>query len=255
MRNPSNLNSLATFAALIALGCSSSGNGVNPGDPGEPDPDPQAQPTGIDPAFDISGASVVYHDDIESLVFEQRVVGDAGSVAPDPAGQLDGAPVLGYVFPTTLAPTDVGFGDVEGTLALAATSHPDFDDTPLWDEDNNGNYRDDGVVYHSHWVVLVDDERAPAGLAARQADADAVLPPTAPMEMYLDSPGFNIVRRGEAIRIVVPLQRVNGRRDFAFDAVTALMRVDASDALPLLGVEEVYEVLSGDLSLPFQVEE
>lgn len=219
-------------------------------------PDPTLQGPGAqDPAFDIVGASVSYRDDIDSLVFEQRVAGVAGSIAPEPAGQLDGAPVLGYVFPTTLEPSDVGFGSVEGTLALAATSHPDFDDTPLWDEDNSGAYDDDGVVYHAHWVVLVDDDRAPAGLAAKQAGSEAdVLPPTAPMPMYLDSPGFNVVRRGDAIRIVVPLWRVNQRRDFSFDAVTAFMQVDASGPLPLLGVHEVYEVLSGDLSLPFGVD-
>ena len=70
---------------------------------------------------------------------------------------MDGAPVLGYVFPTTLEPEDVGFGDVEGIVALAATSHPDFDDTPLWDENGNRVYGDDGVRFHSHWVLLVED--------------------------------------------------------------------------------------------------
>jgi len=55
----------------------------------------------------------------------------AGKTLPKPKGSVDGAPVLGYVFPTTLKPEDAGFGKVEGILALAVTSHPDFDDTPL----------------------------------------------------------------------------------------------------------------------------
>ena len=35
-------------------------------------------------------------------------------------------------------------------LALAATSHPDFDDTPLEDEDGDGNPGNDGAKWHSH---------------------------------------------------------------------------------------------------------
>jgi len=38
----------------------------------------------------------------------------AGKTLPKPKGSVDGAPVLGYVFPTTLKPEDAGFGKVEG---------------------------------------------------------------------------------------------------------------------------------------------
>lgn len=201
----------------------------------------------------MRAASVTVDRELDVLVFELRVTADAASVVPAPAGSVDGAPVLGYVFPTDLPPSAVGFGDVSGTLALAVTSHPDFDDTPLWDEDLNGSYDDDGVVYHTHWVVLNEDDRAPAGLAVLQAPdgSGAVLPPTAPMPMYLDSPGFHVVRDGDALRVVVPVDRVGGQTDFRFDAVTAYMQVDASGSTPLLAVHEVYDVLSGDLSLPF----
>jgi len=48
------------------------------------------------------------------------------------------------------------------------TSHPDFDDTPLWDENNNSNYADDGIIFHSHWVVLVKDDRVPGSLSVKQ---------------------------------------------------------------------------------------
>lgn len=221
----------------------------------------EAQPSDREPVamtddLDLTDARVRHLADLGLLVFEQDVAGTAGATAPDAAGQMDGAPVLGYVFPTTLAPENVGFAPGEGVVALAATSHPDFDDTPLWDEDNSGDYADDGVVFHTHWVVLVPDERVPGGLSVKETQQiETDLPPTAPgMPMYLDSPGFSVVLRGSTIRLLVPLDRVGGRDDFQFDAVTAYMEVnEADEARPLLGVYEVYEVLSGDLSLPYTV--
>lgn len=242
------------FGLLSACGSDGSNEGKTQG-PGGATPTGTETP-GIDEALDVRAASVRYDEELDVVVFEQTVTGQAGSLVPEAAGQVDGAPVLGYVFPTTLEPTAVGFGDVEGIVALAVMSHPDFDDTPLWDEDLNRNYDDDGAVYHSHWVVLVEDERAPAGLAARQAPSgeEHVLPPTAPMPMYLDSPGFHIVRDGDRIRVVVPRDRLGGSFEFRYDAVTALMRVDASGTTPLLAAETVYDVLSGDLSLPYEVE-
>ena len=35
--------------------------------------------------------------------------------------------------------------------------YPDFDDTPLWDENADRNYADDGIIWHPHWVVLNED--------------------------------------------------------------------------------------------------
>ncbi|MDH3709834.1 MAG: hypothetical protein OER04_08095, partial [Cyclobacteriaceae bacterium] len=82
----------------------------------------------------ISQASVTYDATLNQLVFKIQVKGEAGNVVPEAWGQVDGAPVLGYVFLTTLNSADVGFGETSGMVALALTSHPDFDDTPLWDE-------------------------------------------------------------------------------------------------------------------------
>lgn len=216
----------------------------------------QPQPVAMTDDLDITEARVRYLADLDLLVFEQEVAGTAGATVPEAAGQVDGAPVLAYVFPTTLAPEDVGFAPGDGVVALAATSHPDFDDTPLWDEDGSGVYDDDGIVFHTHWVVLVPDDRVPGGLAVKETQRiEQDLPPTAPgMPMYLDSPGFSVVLRGNTLRVLVPLYRVRGRDDFRFDAVTAYMEVNQSDeARPMLGVYEVYEVLSGDLSLPYTV--
>lgn len=206
----------------------------------------------------IKGANVRLIENLDLLVFEINVNGVPGRTVPRARGSLNGAPVLGYVLPTNLNPTDVGFAEVDGIVALAITSHPDFDDTPLWDEDNDRDYANDGVVFHTHWVVLTNDERVNGGLAVLQLDsatdkADA-LPPTNPgMPMYMDSPGFSVVIKGDSLRALVPLGRVNNRRDFQFDAVTAYMQVMQSGDYPLLGVYEVYDVWSGDLSLPGRV--
>ncbi len=164
-----------------------------------------------------------------------------------------------YVFPTTLSSADIGFGDAVGTVALAVTSHPDFDDTPLWDENNDADYVNDGVVWHPHWVLLAADGRVPGGLSVVEFDADdetVVMPPTNPgMAIYLDSPGFAVVSDGRTLRVLVPAQRVGYQTDFSFDAVTAYMEVNTSDtARPTLGVYEVYSVRSGDLSLPYRVQ-
>ena len=83
----------------------------------------------------IKSTSVTYDSDLEHFIFDIRVKGIAGKSVPKAVGSLNGAPVLGYVFPTNIKSTDVGFSKTEGIVALALTSHPDFDDTPLWDED------------------------------------------------------------------------------------------------------------------------
>lgn len=215
---------------------------------------PTHTPTSAD--LDIEAVRVRLVPELGVLVFEQDVVGSAGATIPTARGEMDGAPVLGYVFPTTLAPENVGFAPGEGVVALAATAHPDFDDTPLWDENGDGDYTNDGIRFHSHWVVLVPDERVAGGLSVKAATRiESELPPTNPgMPMYLDSPGFSVRLDGNQVRVVVPIDRVGGRSDFSFDAVTAYMEVNTTDPdRPLLGVYHVYEVLSGDLSLPYRV--
>ncbi len=211
------------------------------------------------PDFILTGASVTYLKDLDALVFEQQVQGTAGGTKPKAVGKLEGAPVLGYVFPTTLKSTDVGFGATDGIVALAVTSHPDFDDSPLWDENNDGVYDNDGLVYHTHWVVLVEDKRVPGGLSVKEfhkTDAKVVVPPTAPkMPMFMDSPGYGVMTSGNTLKVIVPAQRINRKTDFKFDAVTAYMEVFTGDhhTKPMLGVYEIYSVLSKKLSLPYSV--
>ncbi len=223
-----------------------------------------AQGGNEDPAFSntsnlkIKRTEAYYDADLEQLIFFIEVLGNAGASLPKEAGSLNGAPVLGYVFPTSLQATDVGFSKVEGIVALALTSHPDFDDTPLWDENNDRDFLNDGVVWHAHWVVLSGDDRVPGGLSVIQFEANdplVKLPPTNPgMPMYMDSPGFNIITKGNSIKVVVPAFRMNHQVDFKFDAVTAYMEVNTENKeMPMLGVYAVYSVASGDLSLPYSI--
>ncbi len=206
----------------------------------------------------IKDASASYMKDLDLLVFELTVDGQAGKTVPKARGEMNGAPVLGYVFPTTLKSEDVGFSSIDGVVALAVTAHPDFDDTPLWDENNDKNYTNDGLTWHTHWVVLVPDKRVKGGLTVaefKKEDKSVVLPPTNPgMPMFMDSPGYSVVSSGDKLKVLVPSQRINHNKEFNFDAVSAYMEVNTTDeSRPLLGVYEVYGVLSKDLSLPYKV--
>ncbi len=242
--------SLAPFTLLLAL----ASPGASATDPVQAkSPIPKAGPD-----FEILSAKVGYLADLDLLVFEQKVAGRVGGTAPVARGKLDGAPVLAYVFPTTLAPDDVGFRAGEGIVALALTSHPDFDDSPLWDENNDRNYDNDGLVWHTHWVVLGPDARVPGGLSVKeisQSEAAQVLPRTAPpMPMLMDSPGYAVVIQGDTFKLLVPAQRVSHKKAFRYDAVSAYMEVSETPGTPILGVYQVYTVLSKDLSLPFSVQ-
>lgn len=208
--------------------------------------------------FKIKSASITHNKQYGLLEFEIVVLGKAGHTVPAPIGKLDMAPVLGYVFPTTLKPEDVGFSPTEGIVAMAITSHPDFDDTPLWDENRDNNFDNDGILWHPHWVILVKDDRVKGGLSVKDhKKADKVIKPktAADMPMYMDSPGYQVVASGNTIRMAVPLYHVNNKTNFKFDAVTCYMQVSApgGEAMdkPMLGVYTVFQVLSKDLSLPY----
>jgi len=110
----------------------------------------------VDPSkpapFDITKASGSSNGRL--ITFAMEVAGIAGSIKPKPIGQLKGAKVNAYVWPTNLDPAVVGFDEKSGILALAITAHPDFDDTQLFDENNAGDPANDGKTWHSHWGVL-----------------------------------------------------------------------------------------------------
>ncbi len=203
------------------------------------------------PAFDITHAHA--STDGRLTTFMMEVAGVAGSVKPVPTGQLEGAKVEAYVWPTGLDPSVVGFDPESGILALAITAHPDFDDTPLYDENNDGDPANDGADWHSHWVVLARDKACGAGLKVRDVSPGVdMLPATAPyLPIALDSPGMSPVLEGRTATITVP---VSDSKNVSFDAVTAELQVNAQGKAPLLCVTGVHDVASGDLSLPGRIE-
>lgn len=189
-----------------------------------------------------------------NLYFQMVVVGDAGSVVPEATGQLAGAQVLSYVWPTSLDSSVIGFEPEQGILALAVTSHPDFDDTPLWDEDGDGDPSNDGVIWHSHWVVLVgDDACGEGGLKVRDIPEGATpaVPATWPqLPLLIDSPGYDLELFRNEVVVQVPHADLDYVESFNFDGVTAGLQVNANLHDPLLCVTGVSDIASGDLSLP-----
>lgn len=203
-------------------------------------------------SFDILAAHV--HREGPHLVFHMTTRGAAGADTPDAVGALGEAPVYAYVWPTTLDPSVVGFEAGAGILALAATSHPDFDDTPLFDENSDGDPGNDGGRWHSHWVVLAPNEACgPGALAVRDIPdgADPALPATWPgLPLFIDSPGYTPLFDGSEVRITAPIALDAAPSGSGYDGVTAALRVNANLHAPLLCVTDVFDVASGDLSLP-----
>ena len=206
-------------------------------------------------AFDILAAHA--HRKGNTVTFHMTTNGTAGAEVPKATGSVGGASVLSYVWPTSLDPSAVGFEGGTGILAMAATSHPDFDDTPLFDENRDGNPSNDGIEWHSHWVVLTPTETCgPGALAVRDIPegTSPKLPPTWPgFPIFLDSPGFTPLFDGPEIVINAAFSRDVKLEGIAYDGVTSALRVNANIHAPLLCVTDVFDIASGDLSLPGKI--
>lgn len=216
----------------------------------------EAEPGGAIAAFDILRAEL--RRDGEELVFRMTVAGEAGSALPAAVGAVAGAGVHAYVWPTSLDSAAVGFEAGQGVLALAATAHPDFDDTPLEDEDGDGDPANDGRLWHSHWVVLApDDGCGPGALKVKDIPEGAQprLPARWPgLPILIDSPGYPPSLAGEVIEVRLPAADLGAPEGLSYDAVTAALRVHADMHAPLLCVVDLFDVASGDLSLPGTLE-
>ncbi|MCL1035659.1 hypothetical protein L2750_00605 [Shewanella submarina] len=206
-------------------------------------------------AFDIVHAKVSAKGNVAT--FHMGVKGVAGGAKPALNGKLGGAEAYAYVWPTSINAYEVGFDKDAGILALAVASHPDFDDTPLFDENNDNDTGNDGGVWHSHWVVLVPDERCgPGALTVKDIPegSNPRLPATWPgLPILLDSPGWDPVLEGDTVEIKVPFASADVLSSVSYDGVTAGLRVNANIHAPLFCVVDVMDMASGDLSLPGKI--
>lgn len=208
--------------------------------------------SGVLAPFDIVHAKISTDGNV--AVFHMAVSGRAGESAPTASGQFAGSDVFSYVWPTTIDSYEVGFERGAGILALAVTAHPDFDDTPLFDESRDGDRSNDGGLWHMHWVVLGPDPACGEG-ALKVIDIPEGQRPRLPRTwpgapILLDSPGWQPTLDRDTVEVRVPFDDIAVVERAGFDGVTAGLRVNASAHAPLLCVANVFDVASGDLSLP-----
>lgn len=203
----------------------------------------EAQPA-ISASFDIVRTEVFVENG--EAVFRVHVRGGAGEIRPKATGQFAGSAVFSYVWPTTLDSAAVGFDGDQGILALAVTFHPDFDDAAFGAVNRH--------VWHPHWVVLVPDPVCGAGaLKVRDIPEGATprLPETWPnVPILIDSPTYPTELAEDLVEVRVPVAVIGASDNIRFDGVTAALKINANLHAPLLCVTEVYDVASGDLSLP-----
>ena len=214
------------------------------------------------PKPDVNAAFDIVHTKIttqgNTALFHIAVSGKAGKSQPSKVGKLAGSSVFSYVWPTTMDPSVVGFDTGAGILAFAVTSHPDFDDTPLYDENGDGDPNNDGDVWHSHWVVLKPDDACGKG-ALKVVDipegAKPKLPKTWPgLPLLIDSPAYSPVFKDNSVEVRVPFDDIGVIASSGFDGVTSALRINASVHSPLLCVADVFKVASGSLTLPGKVD-
>ncbi len=239
----------ALLAALAALPAATLADGTHDHSGGI------AAESGTAAPFDIVHTRITTEGNI--AVFHMAVSGAAGESRPAATGALAGSQVFAYVWPTSLDPATIGFDAGAGILALTATAHPDFDDTPLFDENGDGDLGNDGDLWHSHWVVLGPDEACGPG-ALKVIDIPEGTTPSLPatwpgLPILIDSPGWQPVLSAETVEIRVPFADIGAVEAAGFDGVTAGLRVSADVHAPLLCVTDVFDVASGDLSLPGRV--
>ena len=209
----------------------------------------------IDASFDIVHTKITTEGRIAT--FHMGLATQPGLIKPTATGKVAGSSVFSYVWPTSLNSSEVGFEKDAGILALAVTSHPDFDDTPLYDENADNDPGNDGDIWHSHWVVLEPNEacgKGALGVVDIPEGSTPKLPKTWPgFPMLLDSPGWDPIFGSDTVEVKVAFDNVNTLKNTQFDGVTAGLRINQSVHAPLLCVVDVMDIASGDLSLPGKI--
>ncbi|MBB6521896.1 hypothetical protein [Pseudoteredinibacter isoporae] len=245
---------MKAICTLLPLLLISGGIAAHSGDKHQGGIHSQSQPN-TTAEFDIVHTRVTTEGRIAT--FHMAVSGKAGKNKPTATGKTAGSDVFSYVWPTNIDSYEVGFERNAGILALAITSHPDFDDTPLYDENGDGSTENDGDVWHSHWVVLKPNDACGKGALAVVDIPEGTkprLPKTWPgFPILLDSPGWDPTFHNESVNIKVAFDTPQAIQALKFDGVTAGLRVNESVHAPLLCVVNVMDVASGDLSLPGRV--
>lgn len=197
-------------------------------------------------SFDIIETTIVTKGD--TAVFTTRVRGDAGKDKPTATGKFEGSDVYAYVWPTSLNSGDIGFDRDRGIVALAVTYHPDFDDGAYGKKNRD--------VWHPHWVVLAEDKACGGGLKVVDIPQGSKpkVPATWPnVPLLIDSPEYPTTFKGDAVDVAIPLSVLGGITGASFDGVTAGLKVNGNLHAPLLCVDNVFKVASGNLSLPGKV--
>jgi hypothetical protein len=219
-------------AAALCLAATSNADGIT-----------SAEKSDVMADFDIVETKVTIEG--ENAVFTSRVRGAAGATKPAATGKFEGSDVHAYVWPTSLNSADVGFEKDQGIVALAATFHPDFDDGAKGAKNSD--------KWHAHWVVLGKHEQCKGGLRVVDIPEGAKpkVPETWPgVPLLIDSPEYATELSGQTAVVRVPMAAVSAVKDAKFDGVTAGLRVNANLHAPLLCVQDVFKIASGDLSLP-----
>lgn len=208
----------------------------------------KAEPSdAVHASFDIIETSIATKGDVAT--FTTRVRGQAGKDRPDATGMFEGSSVYAYVWPTTLDSADIGFDARQGIVALAVTFHPDFDDAAYGGKNRH--------VWHPHWVVLAEDAACGAGLKVIDIPEGTTpkVPPTWPnVPLLIDSPDYPTSFAGDTVAVDIPLELITSIAEASFDGVTAGLKVNGNLHAPLLCVDNVFKIASGDLSLPGKVE-
>jgi hypothetical protein len=197
-------------------------------------------------SFDIIETTIVTKGD--TAVFTTRVRGAAGKDKPASTGKFEGSEVYAYVWPTSLNSGDIGFERDRGIVALAVTFHPDFDDGAYGKKNRD--------VWHPHWVVLAEDKACGGGLKVVDIPEGSKpkVPATWPnVPLLIDSPEYPTTLKGDAVDVAIPLSVLGGITGASFDGVTAGLKVNGNLHAPLLCVDNVFKVASGNLSLPGKV--
>jgi hypothetical protein len=196
--------------------------------------------------FDIIETTIVTKGD--TAVFTTRVRGEAGKDKPTATGKFEGSDVYAYIWPTSLNSGDIGFGRDRGIVALAVTFHPDFDDGAYGKKNRD--------VWHPHWVVLAEEKACGGGLKVVDIPQGSKpkVPATWPnVPLLIDSPEYPTTFKGDVVDVTIPLSLLGGIAGASFDGVTAGLKVNGNLHAPLLCVDNVFKVASGNLSLPGKV--